>query len=166
MLVVCPRRAAFCCISTFSLGPALWWSAAARAVAIDCCSCLSMARSRRPRRRWATHSCPLAIISSTSDTKKEGTLARKGCVVVVVVVVVVARLFVSCSWQTSVLVRSGATPLPQPSRLPPSHAATWNGGVALSGGGHFLCRRLLRVQHPLSTARINTKATQKATQPV
>ena len=35
----------------FSLGPALWWSAAARAMAIDCWSCLSMARSRRPRRR-------------------------------------------------------------------------------------------------------------------
>ena len=37
---------------------------------------------------------------------------------------------------------------------------------ALSGGGHYLCRRPHRVQHSLSTARTNTKATQNATQPV
>ena len=30
--------------------------------------------------------------------------------------------------------------------LPSVHAATWNGGVALSGGGHHLCRRPRRVQ--------------------
>ena len=76
-----PRKAAFCCIPTFvSQGPALWWSAAVRAVAIDCCSRLSMARSGHPRRRWAALSCPLAITSSADDTKKEGTGERKGCV--------------------------------------------------------------------------------------
>ena len=39
--VFCPRRAAYCCSSTFfSHGPALWWSAAARAMR-TACSCPS-----------------------------------------------------------------------------------------------------------------------------
>ena len=73
--VFCPRRAAYCCNSTFfSFGPALWWSAAARAMAIDCCSCLSMARSRRPRRRWATPvtGCPLATIAIQVTQRNNG----------------------------------------------------------------------------------------------
>ena len=49
--------------------------------------------------------------------------------------------------------RSGASPLPQPSRQPPVHAATWNGGVPPCG--HFLCRRPHRNRHPSSTARTN-----------
>ena len=77
--VVCPRRAAFCCIST--LGPALWW----RAMAIDCCSCLSMARSRRPRRRsTALEGCPLVSIA-TGDSQKGARLSKRRLVVVVVV---------------------------------------------------------------------------------
>ena len=47
---------------------------------IDCCSCLSMARRRRSRRRWAALSCPPAIISSTGDTNTKGTLGRKKAV--------------------------------------------------------------------------------------
>ena len=81
------RGAASCCNTTFfSLRPAPWWSAGAGAMAINCCSCLSMARSRRSLRRWAWLSCLLAIISSTSDTKRKGTLARRRLVVVVVLV--------------------------------------------------------------------------------
>ena len=64
----------FCCSSTcVSFGPALWWSAAARAMAIDWCSCLSMARSRRPRRRWAApEGCPLAIFTIQATQTKKG----------------------------------------------------------------------------------------------
>ena len=49
--VFCPRGAPFCCFSTFSLGPALWWRAAARAMRTVCCLCRSIERSRRSRRR-------------------------------------------------------------------------------------------------------------------
>ena len=62
-----PRYCSSVSLTSFSLGPALWWIAAARAMPIDCCSCLSMARSRRSLRRWAALSCPLAITSSTGD---------------------------------------------------------------------------------------------------
>ena len=41
------------------------------------------------------------------------------------------------------------------------HAATWNGGVALSGGGHYLCRRLHRVRRPSSTAEVSHKRQQR-----
>ena len=60
--VFCPRRAAYCCSSTcFSNGPALWWSAAARAMRTVCCSCRSIERSRRSRRRRAAPvGCPLS----------------------------------------------------------------------------------------------------------
>ena len=42
--------------------------------------------------------------------------------------------------------RSGASPLPQPSRLPSVRAGASNGDVAPFGGGHFLCRRPHRVR--------------------
>ena len=51
-------------------------------------------------------------------------------------------------WPSPGAVRYGADSRPGPSRLPSVHAATWNGGVALSGGGHFLCRRLHRHVQP------------------
>ena len=47
-------------------------------------------------------------------------------------------------WPSPGAVRYGADSRPGPSRLPSVHAATWNGGVALSSGGHFMCRRLHR----------------------
>ena len=57
--VFCPRGAPFCCISTFSTGPALWWRAAARAMRTVCCSCRGIERSRRSRRRRAApEGCP------------------------------------------------------------------------------------------------------------
>ena len=51
--IIYPRKTAFYCNSTFSFGPALWWSAATRALRRVCCSCLSIDRSRRSRRRRA-----------------------------------------------------------------------------------------------------------------
>ena len=51
-------------------------------------------------------------------------------------------------WPSPGAVRCGADSRPGPSRLPSVHAATWNGGVALSGGGHCLCRRLHRHVQP------------------
>ena len=41
----------------------------------------------------------------------------------------------------SVLVRTSASLVPQPSRLPSVHAATWNGGAAPFGGGPIMATR-------------------------
>ena len=75
--VFCPRRAPFCCISTFSFGPALWWRAAARAMRTVCCSCRSIERSRRSRRRRAApEGCPL---ESAMRSQHRGNQSSQTC---------------------------------------------------------------------------------------
>ena len=59
---------------------------------------------------------------------------------------------------------SDGGPLPEPLRLPSVRAVASNGGVALFGGGHFLCRRPHRVRHPSSTAWVTTVATREKTE--
>ena len=68
---------------------AAWCANAARAWAIDCCSCRQAARSRRPLRRWAAPvlGCQLRSISQQSwHNKKEWARLSQTPVVVVVVV--------------------------------------------------------------------------------
>ena len=77
--VFCPRGAPFCCISTFTFGPALWWRAAARAMRTVCCSCRSIERSRRSRRRRAApEGCPLssAIFGHAKKTEDNTNLSE------------------------------------------------------------------------------------------
>ena len=77
----CPRGTPFCCISTFSFGPALWWRAAARSVRTVCCSCRNIERSRRSRRRRASpEGCPLSssIVGHAKNTEDNANLSEPG----------------------------------------------------------------------------------------
>ena len=107
----------------FSFGPALWWSAAARAMAIDCCSCLRMARSCRPCRRWAARvtGCPLAIIAKATLRKRKETLEPKWLVVEVLTLVFNPYV---CSCEPTIAPNSGVRLLASP---PPWHSTSGRG---------------------------------------
>ena len=101
--VFCPRGAPFCCISTFTIGPALWWRAAARAMRTVCCSCRSIERSRRSRRRRAApEGCPLESAMKSRQRKDQSsqTCLSLWCLwCVVVCVVQITEDTASQSWR-------------------------------------------------------------------
>ena len=87
--VFCPRGAPFCCISTFSFGPALWWRAAAKAMATVCCSCRSIEGSRRSR-RWSSAALIHQLATTVENQRSQTCLS--------LVVVVVCVCVSVCVW--------------------------------------------------------------------
>ena len=143
--VFCPRGAPFCCISTFSFGPALWWRAAARAMRTVCCSCRSIERSRRSRRRRAApEGCPLS-----SAMKKSNTRENKGSPTCLSLVVV--ELDAHLCRYTSVGAPSwcGRTPASQTPGVP----ATLGLNVQMDGGRKMLqnCSKLPLIAAAMSS---------------
>ena len=85
-------------LAIVGLRRAEWRVYAARAWAIDCCSCRQAARSRRPLRRWAAPvtGCQLRSIVKSDTNKKKGHAWDRRLVVVVLLCVVVCGCVSLC----------------------------------------------------------------------